>query len=105
MWCRHCVIREVDSDRAAAYDANAVVVQIIKSEGTGVRRIKLRSTWPRPTTRRGCNPFPPGASHRVTSEPPKQKRKPYHSIEPSEMKTSLACSLQVMYYCATIDAT
>ena len=44
MWCRHCVIREMDSDRAAAYDANAVDVQIIKSEGTGVRRIKLRST-------------------------------------------------------------
>jgi len=34
----------MDSDRAAAYDANAVDVQIIKSEGTGVRRIKLRST-------------------------------------------------------------
>jgi len=44
VWCRHCVIREVDSDRAAAYDANAVDVQIIKSDGTGVRRIKLRFT-------------------------------------------------------------
>ena len=45
VWCRHCVIREVDSDRAAAYDANAVDVQIIKSERTGVRRIKLRSKY------------------------------------------------------------
>ena len=51
---------------------------------------------------------PPGAYHRVTSEPLK-KEKPYHSGCPSETKPHTAgWPVQVLYRtidCATIDAT